>query len=124
MAEINPLRFGVTGNNYLPNETKEKLPAKSDEQTQKPQEDHKQVSSGDVLSYMAGFGKDLVPAKTTRTYNVSKYVTPEQEARIASSMANFEAGFDDAYAAAIAEFPEISEEAASEIALAYVNSSN
>ena len=69
---------------------------------------------------MAAQNLAFVPTKTTRTINVSKYVTPEQEARIAGFMKGFEADYEEAAAIAQNEFG-VDEKTAGSIALAYIN---
>ena len=56
-----------------------------------------------------------------KTVDVNKYVNAEQMARIESFMKGFEADFDEVSATALNEFPDITQEAASNIALAYIN---
>ena len=48
-----------------------------------------QVAADDVLTYMA-YGAVGVNVSVPKTYDVSKYVTPEQAARIAGFVAGFE----------------------------------
>ena len=48
-----------------------------------------QVAANDVLTYMA-YNAVGVNVSTPRTYDVGKYVTPEQAARIAGFVAGFE----------------------------------
>lgn len=123
MTNINPLKFGVTGNQYFKQESKEDF-SKNTEKEQKTNENqHKQLGSNEVFGFMAAQNADLIPVKTQKTLDVSKYVTPEQEARIADFMKGFEADFDEAFSIAADEFPEISDNAASELALAYINAS-
>lgn len=49
-----------------------------------------QVSPDDVLAYMANSAVVVNPKATTASYDVSKYVTPEQAARIAGFVTSFE----------------------------------
>ena len=72
---------------------------------------------------MAAQNTDIVPAKTTKTVDISKYVNEEQTQRIKDFMAAFEADFNQASEIAMNEFPDLSQEAAGNIALAYLNSS-
>lgn len=122
MSNINPLKFGVTGNQYFKQETKEDL-SKNTEKESQTQQSKKQIGSNEVFGFLAAQNADLIPVKTQKTVEVSKYVTPEQEARIADFMKGFEADFDEAFNIATDEFPEISERAAGNIALAYINAS-
>ncbi len=122
MSNINPLKFGVSGNQYFRQETKEDL-SKNTEKESQTQQSKKQIGSNEVFGFLAAQNADLIPVKTQKTVEVSKYVTPEQEARIADFMKGFEADFDEAFNIATDEFPEISERAAGNIALAYINAS-
>ena len=122
MSNINPLKFGVTGNQYFKQETKEDL-SKHTEKEPKTQQQQKQVNSNEVFGFLAAQNADLIPVKTKKTVEVSKYVNSEQESRIADFMKGFEADFDEAFNIAIDEFPEISEKTAGDIALAYINAS-
>ena len=95
-------------------------------QTEKKAEEtpQKQVSANDVLSFMAAQGAAYVQPAAPKSVNVSellaKYVTPEQEARIAESMKAFETNFNTAVAVAMDEFG-VEEKFAGDIALATVN---
>ena len=122
MSNINPLKFGVSGNQYFRQETKEDL-SKNTEKESQTQQSKKQIGSNEVFGFLAAQNADLIPVKTQKTVEVSKYVTPEQEARIADFMKGFEADFEEAFNIATDEFPEISERAAGNIALAYINAS-
>lgn len=50
------------------------------------------VNPDDVLSYMAQSAVYTPNVNTPKTYNVSKYVTPEQAERIAGFISSFEGG--------------------------------
>lgn len=123
MTNINPLKFGVTGNQYFKQETKKDLAESAAGDQKATEKQNKQLGSNEVLGFMAAQYSDLVPVKTQKTLDVSKYVTPEQEARIAAFMQGFEADFDEAFEIAANEFPEISQKAAGDLALAYINAS-
>ena len=117
---VNPIKLGIGQTNLF-------RPKQTEDVTEKPQkkaehQEEKRQNPNDVLNFMAGLNSDLVPAKVTRTVDVSKYVTPEQEARIAEFMKGFEADIETISTNAQAEFPELSENAANAIALAYVDS--
>ncbi len=80
------------------------------------------VKPEDVLTYMANSAVIVNPKATTRTYDVSKYVTPEQAARIAGFVTSFE---DQVAQGLIAinemeEFDGLSEASKYEIAAAMV----
>lgn len=123
MTNINPLRFGVTGNQYY-KPVNDDESSKNKAQEQKTGESkERQIASNEVLGFLAAQNVDLIPVKTQKTLDVSKYVTPEQEARIAGFMKGFEENYDAAFATALNEFPEISDGAAQDLALAYINSS-
>lgn len=122
MSNINPLKFGVSGNQYFRQETKEDL-SKNTEKEAQTQQSKKQIGSNEVFGFLAAQNADLVPVKTQKTVEVSKYVNSEQESRIADFMKGLEADFDEAFNIAIDEFPEISEKTAGDIALAYINAS-
>ena len=121
MTNINPINLGVGANQYLNTEPKEEK-AKDTAKKSAEAADKKQVSSEEVLGFLAAVNSDIVPAKAQKTVNVAKYVNDDQAARIADFMAAFEADFDEASAIALDEFPDITQETASNIALAYINS--
>ncbi len=117
---INPINLGIGQTNLL-------RPKQNEDVTEKPQkkaerQEEKRQHPSDVLNFMAGLNSDLVPSKINRAVDVSKYVTPEQEARITAFMQGFEADIDIISTNAQAEFPDLSKNAANAIALAYVDS--
>lgn len=83
-----------------------------------------QVNPDDVLSYMAQNAAVINPqVAAVRTYDVSKYVTPEQAARIAGFIASFDEQVAKGLIAIDEEFGEnnvLSEPAKYEIAAAMV----
>ncbi|MBQ9246108.1 hypothetical protein IJ182_07570 [bacterium] len=94
------------------------------QETDAKEKQQKQLSSQEVLGFLAAQNADMVPAaRVQKTVNVAKYVNEEQEARIADFMKDFEANFDEAYEIAGEEFPEISDKLKSDLALAYINAS-
>ena len=118
---INRLGFNITGYNYARQE--EAAAQSAPEQKSKSDvKENKQLGANDILSYMAAANTDLIPAKTQRTVDVNKYVTPEQAERIGAFVKGFEADFDEAAIAAVNEFG-VSEKVADKIALAYINAS-
>lgn len=123
MTNINPFKFGVTGNQYIQKESKEDLLKQNANEPVPEKQVQKQIGSNEIMGFLAAQNADLIPVKPTRTYEVSKYVTPEQEARIAGFIQGLEASYNEALAITADEFPEISGKAAEEIALAYVNAS-
>ncbi len=120
MQNINPINLGVNANYYKPEE-KDNLAKEADKESKSGVNEKKQIGTKEVLGFMAAQNADIIPVKTQRTYNVSKYVTPEQEARIASFMQKFESNFNVSLNAAKSEFPKLSDKAAEEIALANMN---
>jgi hypothetical protein len=89
------------------------------------EEGKKQVDSKEVLSYLAAQNIDMVPVKKAeKALDVTKYVSGNQQASIEEIMDAFEANFSKALDIAKDEFPGISEETATELALAYINSIN
>lgn len=123
MTNINPIRFGVAGNQYFKNDKKEDLTQGAEKNAKSAEESKKSIESKEVLGFMAAQNADILPTKTAKTVDVSKYVSAEQKQRIESFMNNFEADFNEASAIALNEFPDLSEEAAGSLALAYINSS-
>lgn len=123
MSNINPLKFGVTGNQYFKQESKEDLTKGAAKEQKAAEKAEKKLGSNEVLGFMAAQNTDLIPVKTQKTLDISKYVTPEQEARISEFMKGFQEDYNEAFAIVADEFPEISENAAGEIALAYINAS-
>lgn len=123
MTNINPIRFGIGANQYFKQEGKEDLAKSAEKNTKAAPEAKKSIESGEVLGFMAAQNADLMPAKAKKTIEVSKYVTPEQAARIENFMKGFEADFKEASDIALNEFPDITQETVDGIALAYINSS-
>ncbi len=119
MSNINPIKFGVNTNQYY--KAEEKTDNSAQKNTQSEQASTKQYKSSEVLNYLSSANIDMVPVKSTKTLDVSKYVTPEQEERIASFLTGFQEDFDNTFDAAKEEFPELSDEATSEVALATVD---
>ena len=118
---INPIKLGITNNQFVVQEKQEEQ--KRNLNKEKQAEDKKQVDSNEVLGFMAAQGLDMVPVRTQKTLDVSKYVNDEQEARIADFMKDFEANYDEAFAIAADEFPGISDDLANDLALSYINAS-
>ncbi len=119
---INPVKLGITNNQLVVHEKQEEQ--KKNLNQEKQAEDKKQVDSKEVLGFMAVQGLDMVPVRTQKTLDVSKYVNGEQEERIANLMKDFEATYGDAFDIATDEFPGISDDLANDLALAYINASN
>lgn len=121
MTNINPIKFGVAGNQYFKQDNKEDLAKTSDKQAKAAPEAQKSLESNAVLGFLAAQNADILPAKTKKTVEVSKYVTPEQSSRIEEFMKSFEADFNEVSEIALNEFPDLSQEAARDLALAYIN---
>lgn len=121
MTNINPIKFGIAGNQYFKQEEKEDLKG-AEKNTKSAPDTNKKMESAEVLGFLAAQNADLMPAKAKKTIEVSKYVTPEQQARIAEFMKGFEADFEETAATAKGEFADLTQEAADTIALAYINS--
>ena len=120
MANINPINFGIITNSPFKKEQNEGLAAQGENKNPVPAE-QKNIPNQDVLGFMSAQNNDLIPAKVKRTVKVSDYVTPEQEARIASMMNSFTKKVDEVSNAAQNEFPDLSQSAADAIALEYMN---
>lgn len=121
MTNIDPIRFGVT-NQFVKKDPQENVV--NNEEKAAPQAGaNKEVNSNEIFGFLAAKNADLVPAKAKKTVDVSKYVNPEQAARIANFMKGFETDVDEISAAALNEFPDLSQEAADGIALALINAS-
>ncbi len=123
MSNVNPIKFGVAGNQYFKQEASEDLTKNQTEK--KPEEKGQaQVSANDVLSFMAAQGAVYVQPSAPKTVNVAeliaKYNTPEQQARIAESMKAYETNVETHKAVAMDEFG-VEEKFAEDIALATVN---
>lgn len=119
MANLDPLKFGVTGNQYFRTETNNEQEQKSASQAGGEKVD-KQMSSKDVLAFLEAKNAAFVPVRAPKVLDVDKYVSSEDQARIEEFMNGFEADYDEAVAIAVEEFG-ISPEAAGEVALAYID---
>ncbi len=119
MSSINPLRFGIPGNNYYKKDNSDN-PKHQNAKEEKSSE-KKNINSNFVFDYMSAQNTDIMPASVTKAYSVSKYVSPEQEARIEDFVKSFETNYDDIVKSASNEFVELSEGAVSELALNYIN---
>jgi hypothetical protein len=120
MTNINRINLGVSAQQLFTkenNEEKAKEAAKENKKGEAP----KEIAAKDVLGFMAAVNSDLIPTNVKKSVEVSKYVNAEQTARIEDFMKAFEADFDALSEAALDEFPDITQEAASSIALAYIN---
>ncbi len=117
MTSINPIRLGITGSQYEKPDVTEDSKQKRENKNKGAQK--KELSGSEVLSFLAAQNADFIPAKAARRIDVSKYVNAEQQARIEGMMKDFEANYEDAFQAATNEFPELSKNAASDLALAW-----
>ena len=121
MTNINRINFGVNQNQFFKQEEKEDL-TKGTKKEPQSTEVKKQLESSEVLGFMAAQNADIIPVKTQKTLDISKYVSKEQEARIADFVKGFEADYENVYAAAKGEFSDLSDKAANDLAIAYINS--
>ncbi len=113
-GSVNPYGNAPKGNETKP---EEKQPETTNNTPQKPQ-----VKPEDVLTYMANSAVVVNPKASTKTYDVSKYVTPEQAARIAGFVTSFEDQVAKGLLAIneMEEFEGLSDSAKYEIAAAMV----
>ena len=81
-GSVTPYGNSPKGSEAKPDETK---PETTPGATQ-----NSQVKPDDVLNYMANSAVGVYPQATTRTYDISRYVTPEQAERIAGFVTSFE----------------------------------
>lgn len=123
MTNINPIRLtnGAVSNNQKHAE-KGDVTQGNEQNYQQSANVNSQVNGSDVLNYMATQNAAFVPTNATKTVNVADYVNAEQKTRIEDFMKAFEADFEEISAMTMDEFPDLSEGAASEIALAYIDS--
>lgn len=122
MTNINPIKLtnGAVSGNQKHAENGD-VTQNTEQNYQQTANANVQVSGNDVLNFMAAQNAAFVPASGPKTVNVSDYVNAEQKARIEDFMKAFEADFEEISAMTMDEFPELSEGAASEIALAYID---
>lgn len=120
MTNINPIKFGVSGQQFFAKENNEEL-AKEASKEGKKETAAKEITANDVLGFLAATNADIKPANVKKAIEVSKYVNEEQTARIEDFMKTFEENFDVISATALEEFPDITQETASSIALSYIN---
>ncbi len=113
-GSVNPYGNAPKGSEAKP---EEKQPETTNNTPQKPQ-----VKPEDVLTYMANSAVVVNPKASTKTYDVSKYVTPEQAARIAGFVTSFEDQVAKGLLAIneMEEFEGLSDSAKYEIAAAMV----
>ena len=120
MTNINPINLGVSAQQFFTKENNEEIAKETAKENQKGV-NPKEITAKDVLGFMAAVNSDLIPTNVKKSVEVAKYVNAEQTARIEDFMKAFEADFDALSEAALDEFPDITQEAASSIALAYIN---
>lgn len=121
MTNIDPIRFGIT-NQFVKKDPQENV-VNNEEKAAPQAGENKEVNPNEIFGFLAARNADLVPAKAKKTVDVSKYVTPEQAARIGNFIKSFEADVDSISEAAQNEFGDLSQAAADSIALALVNAS-
>ena len=112
---VNPYTGSTTNNNPKPAENKEPTVA---EENNMPQ-----VKPDSVYTFLAGqAAMNGVVINSPKTYDVNKYVTPEQAERIAGSVVDFENFVSENIDALKAEFGEnLSDEALLTLALGMVS---
>ena len=83
--------------NYQLNGVGEKPQDKAQQKPEdnKPAVDNTQVSASDVLDFMNNQAVGVRPVETPRVLDISKYVTPEQAARICGFINQFETAVAD-----------------------------
>ena len=104
---------------YKINEDGKKEEKNAQQKGKEAEENNKQLNPSDVLGIMAAQNAD----KKINIEKVSEKnnVTNESKARIEESVKSFEEIYNRALAIAMEEFPDLSEEAASQVALAYID---
>lgn len=121
MTNINPINLTTNVNPYYKKDVTEDSNKNSEKNTKAEQNKQKQIDANNVLGFMAAKNADIIPNKATKTVEVSKYVSKDQETRIADFMKGFEEDYNKAFDIAANEFPDISDETAGNLALAYIN---
>lgn len=107
--EINRIGINTSSVNPYGNQPKgsEAKPEESKPENTTPQPQGAQVNPNDVLSYMAQQAVVVNPkVSTPKAYDVARYVTPEQAARIAGFVTSFEDQVAQGLIAINAEFGE------------------
>lgn len=88
---INGIGINTKGvNSYVNPKTQGEAKSEENANNKQAQTTGAQVKPEDVLTYMAQNAVVVNPKSVTRTYDVAKYVTPEQAARIAGFIGGFE----------------------------------
>lgn len=100
---INPIIISSQVVGYTTKKDEKKEDAAAEKATGAPGE-QKEVAASDVLSFMAAQSVDVTPT-AKKTLDVSKYVTPEQAARIAGFVQGFESQVAAGLKAFDSEFP-------------------
>ena len=124
MSYFNAANFGVTGsNNFYQKDIKEDVEKQPEQKVKEEGKEHKQLQGKDVLDFMATSAQQQMMIKKAepKTVNVAQYVDAESSARIENAMKEFEANFKDTMDFTMAEFPDLSEDAAQSIALSGLN---
>ena len=114
--------------NYQLNNVGEKPEGKAqqkEENNKKPEVENKQVAAGDVLDFMNTQAASVRPVENPRVLNISKYVTPEQAARIGGFISQFENAVADGLNAIEAELGNaISDDAKLDLAVEIFKAEN
>ncbi len=88
---VNGIGLNTKGlNSYVAPKSQGEQKAEEKAEGQQPQAQGAQVKPEDVLTYMAQNAAVNAQVKTPASYDVAKYVTPEQAQRIAGFVASFE----------------------------------
>ncbi len=88
---INRIGINTKGvNSYVNPKTQSESKPEENVQNNQAQTSGAQVKPEDVLTYMAQNAVVVNPKSISKTYDVAKYVTPEQAARIAGFIGEFE----------------------------------
>ncbi|MBQ8887586.1 MAG: hypothetical protein IJY61_07800 [Candidatus Gastranaerophilales bacterium] len=117
--------YNVSTNYRWQQEEKEGLSKEAKTENKAAEKAEQQVSEKEVFNYIGGYNAAFIKPAENKSVNelLAKYITPESEARITSFVKGLEADYENAFATTTSEFPEISQKAAGEIALAYINAS-
>ena len=122
---IDPLKFNYIRYGNLNNENKSE--EKAAEQQQEAlgtgsNVERKEIPSDKVLEYMAQ--ASYAQAPQVKPLDVSKYVTPEQAERIASSVREYQKSVDKTMEAVEGEFPNLDDSAKMALAVELFNATN
>lgn len=108
---------------YQTNKVGEKPEGKAQQkEDSKPQIERKEVSANETLNFMTAQNIGLKPVVPPKVLNISKYNTPEQEARIRADAQKYEENFEKTSEKIDNELGKsVSDKAKKELALAVIN---